>query len=222
MRKTTILLLLFISAIHLSAQTKDSTINRVLKAMGNFREKENKRDSILGHPLGSNSEADFLRRFNFYDSVNKELGKISSNALAFAEQVDLELIKYSIADDIYSWQYKAYLNPILADEGFHTGLAGMGSQILSTKEEFEEYIDRLKDIPRFVNEYLALMREGLKLGISQPKNILNGYENTYAQHIITDVTKSVFWKPFLKKPFAINDADWKMITDEGSKAVLQY
>lgn len=214
--------LLLLISTSIPAQTKDSTINRMLKAISNFQEKERKRDSTIGHLLGSNSEADQLRRFSFYDSVNKELNRINAGSLAFPEQVNLELLKYSIEDDVYSYKYKAYLNPILADEGFHTGLAGMGSQILSTKKEFEDYIGRLKDIPRFVDEYLVLMREGLKLGISQPKNILNGYENTYVQHIVTDVNKSVFYKPFAKKPFSISDEDWKTITDEATKAVMQY
>ncbi|NOT51092.1 MAG: DUF885 domain-containing protein [Chitinophagaceae bacterium] len=216
-----VLLLLFLST-QLPAQTKDAGINRVLRAINDFQERERKRDSALNHPLGSNAEDDFLRRFNFYDSVNKELNKINSNSLAFSEQINLELLKYSIEDDIYSYHYKAYLNPILADEGFHTGLAGMGSQVLSSKKDVENYIKRLKDIPRFAEENLNLMRTGLKLGISQPRIILDNYHNTYVQHIVTDVEKSVFWKPFQKKPFAISDDDWKKISDEGKQAVMQY
>src|SRR5258705_3350992 len=122
------LALLLLVTKNIPAQTKDSTLNRILRAMDNFQERERKRDSLLNHPLGSNGEADYLRSFNFYDSVNKELNKINAPALAFSEQVSLELLKYSIEDNIYSYKYKAYLNPILADEGFHTGLAGMGSQ----------------------------------------------------------------------------------------------
>ena len=125
-------------------------------------------------------------------------------------------------DEISSYKFKAYLNPILADEGFHTGLAAMGSEILDSKKEFDNYIKRLKDIPRFVDEHLALMRSGLQSGICQPRSILNGYENTYEQHIVNDPEKSVFWKPFLKKPFGITDEDWKAITEEGKKAVQQY
>ncbi|MEI9910937.1 MAG: hypothetical protein WDO71_15460 [Bacteroidota bacterium] len=34
--------------------------------------------------------------------------------------------------------------------------------------------------------------------------------------------KSVFWKPFLNKPFAISDDDWKKITGEGKLAVQEY
>ena len=221
MRKVVLLLscCFFISVV--SAQ-QTIFIDTVLKSITNFQTREFKRDSALNHPLGSNSEEDFLRRFNFYDSVNKVLNSINPASLSFDGQINLELLKYSIEDDIYTYKYKGYLNPILADEGFHTGLASMGSQVLSTKSEFENYIKRLKDIPRYVDENLALMREGLKLGIDQPRNILDGYENTYEQHIVIDVTKSVFWKPFTQKPFSISDADWSVITANGKEAVMQY
>jgi uncharacterized protein (DUF885 family) len=66
------------------------------------------------------------------------------------------------------------------------------------------------------------MRSGLQSGICQPRSILAGYENTYEQHIVNDPQKSVFWKPFLKKPFGITDEDWNAITAEGRKAVGEY
>jgi uncharacterized protein (DUF885 family) len=216
------LTLLSIAAAKLPAQIKDSTINRLSIAIRDFQSQETKRDSLLNHPLGSYSEADFSRRYTFYDSVNRELNRVNAGALTFDDQVNLALLKYSIEDDIYSYRYKAYLNPILADEGFHTRLAGMGSRVLSSKKEFEDYIRQLKDIPRYVDEHFALMRSGLKLGICQPAVILKGYENTYEQHIVSDVEKSVFWKPFLKKPVAVTDDDWKRITGEGRIAVMQF
>jgi uncharacterized protein (DUF885 family) len=205
-----------------SAQTHDSAINHVLKSISNFRNEERKRDSILNHPLGSNSEEDFLRRYTFYDSVYSVLNTIDTAALSFEGHINLELLKYEMEDEISSYKFKSYLNPILSDEGFHTEIASMGSRVLSSKKEFEDYISDLKDIPRYVDENLDLMRRGLLLGICQPKVILNGYQNTYEQHIVNDVTKSVFWKPFLKKPFGISDDDWKKITDEGKIAVQQY
>lgn len=203
-------------------QTKDSVINSILKSISDFRTKETKRDSTLNHPLGSNEEDDFLRRYRFFDSVNTALNKIDKNSLTAAGKINLELLKYDVEEDVSTYTYKSYLNPILSDAGFHTGLASMGSQVLSSKKEFENYIQRLMDIPRFMDENIALMRKGLQLGICQPRSILDGYENTYEQHIVTDVEKSVFWKPFTKKPFAINEEDWKKLTTEGKQAVQQY
>lgn len=227
MKKLTgLLLLIFCYGVQLIAQTEKppspSRINPILKAIRNFQTNEGKRDSVLGHWLGSNTEADYLRRYTFYDSVNKVLGSINEGDLSFNEKINLELLQYSIEEEIYSYKYKAYLNPILSDEGFHTGLAEMGSNVYSSKKEFDDYIKQLKDIPRFVDEYLDLMRTGLKLGICQPKVILKGYENTYEQHIVSDAEKSVFWKPFLNRPVGISDEDWKKITDEGKNAIVKY
>lgn len=222
MSKYLLILLTFISSLDSIAQSKTAALDKQLDAMRNFQRSESKRDSVLGHWLGSNTEEDFRRRYLFYDSLNKALDEIRQSALSFDEQLNLALVKYSIEDEIYTYKYKAFLNPILADEGFHTGLASMGSRVLTSKTDFEDYIRDLKDIPRFVNENIVLMRKGLELGICQPRSILDNYHNTYDQHIVSDPEKSVFWKPFLQKPFAINDADWKIITDNGRKAIEQY
>ena len=226
MYKLTALLLFISITAKLSAQQKTPTgkaiIEKTLKEIKDFQTNERKQDSIAGHPLGSDKEEDFLRSYNFYTAVDKKLSSIEKNKLSFEDKVNLELLQYSIEDHISSYRFKSYLNPILSDEGFHTGLAAMGSEVLRSKKEFEDYIKRLKDIPRYVDEHLSLMRRGLQLGICQPISILDGYENTYQQHIVDDPEKSVFWKPFLTKPFGISDEDWKKIVDNGKAAVSQY
>jgi uncharacterized protein (DUF885 family) len=58
----------------------------------------------------------------------------------------------------------------------------------SQQKEAEDYLLNLRDIPRFVDG-TALMRTGLSLGICQPKIILNGYQNTYTQHIVDNPEK---------------------------------
>ncbi len=227
MTKSSLLLSAFLCcSIIIAAQPKPIPVNpaieNIFKEIKEFQKNESKSDSVAGHPLGSNTEEDFLRRYNFYNTVNTKLSGIDREGLSFDDRINHELLRYSIEDEISSYKFKAYYNPILADEGFHTGLAGMGSEVLDSKKEFDNYIKRLKDIPRFVGEHLVLMRSGLQSGICQPRSILDGYENTYEQHIVNDPQKSVFWKPFLKKPFGITDEDWNAITAEGKKAVGEY
>src|SRR5260221_6271099 len=179
-----LLLSLFIVTI-LPAQKKSlpgkDVISNALKEIKDFQAKETKHDSITGHPLGSNKEEDFLRHYNFYIAINKKLNSIVKEKLFFDDQINLELLQYSIEDEISSYKFKSYLNPILSDEGFHTGLAAMGSEVLTSKKEFEDSINRLNDIPRYVDENLNLMRRGLELSICQPRSILNAYEITYDQ-----------------------------------------
>lgn len=221
MRKNLFLFAL-ISFFATTVHSQNSLSDKIIKSINAFRDREEIRDSLLHHPLGSNAEEDFRRRYLFYDSLYKILTQNDNNISDFNEQINIALLKYDIEDEISTYKFRSYLNPILADEGFHTGLASMGTRVLTKKLEFEEYIKELKDIPRYVEENLELMRKGLQAGICQPRVILKGYENTYEQHIVNDVTKSVFYKPFLQKPFAINDDDWKKITSEGKIAVQQY
>ena len=218
-----LLLFLFAPAIIYAQKTLPlhAEIEMALKKIKEFQEKEAKQDSAAGHPLGSNKEEDFLRRYIFYKEVYSKLNAIEKEKLINGDQVNLELLQYSIDDKLSEYKYKAYLNPILADEGFHTGLAHIASEVVTSKKEFNNYISRLMDIPRYVDEQLALMRTGLKLGISQPRSILNGYENTYQQHIVNDYEKSVFWKPFLQKPYGISEEEWKNILAAGKIAVQQ-
>jgi len=215
----------FFLLVSISAQQKPLPINegieKLLNEIKEFQKNESKSDSVAGHPLGSNKEDDFLQRYNFYNGILSKLKSIDKEKLSFDDQVNLALLQYSVDDEVSSFKFKSYLNPILADEGF-TGLAAMGSEVISSKKEFDNYIKRLKDIPRYIEEHIALMRRGLQLGICQPRSILTGYENTYEQHIVNDPLKSVFWKPFLQKPFGISEEDWKSIAAEGKIAVQQY
>src|SRR6266487_1453828 len=225
MNKLPALLLSIMSMTALHAQQKISgkqVIENVIRELKSFEKSQKKKDSVSGHPLGSYKEEDFLRRYQFYLSVHEKLNKIKKSTLAFDDMVNLELLQYMIDDEISSYKYKSYVNPILSDNGFHTDLAALGSEVLTSKKEFEEYIGKLKDIPRYVDENIALMRRGLQLGIDQPKVILNGYENTYIQHIVDDPEKSVFWRPFLQKPFSINEQDWITIQNDAREAVKKY
>ncbi len=221
-----LLLVFFLSATITYAQ-KDSLqihpeIDKILKEIKEFQRNESKQDSVAGKPLGSFQEEDFLRRYTFYEQAYTRLGVINKSNLNDDDRVNLELLQYNIKDRLSNYKFKAYLNPILADEGFHTSLASMGSEILSSRKEFDNYIKRLRDIPRYVDEQLALMRKGLAAGICQPKAILKGYENTYEQHIVNDPQKSVFWKPFLQKPVAIDEDEWRKVQAEGKEAIQQY
>jgi uncharacterized protein (DUF885 family) len=223
MRRIALLFLCVAGSIHINAQTTtpmDTTLVRLLKSIDVFQQGEAKLDSIAGHPLGNHYEADLRRRYNFYIGVYAELYGIEPRT--YADSINTELLKYDVKEELSYWEYKMYLNPILADEGFHTGLAQMGNEHPATKKDFDRYIGRLKDMPRYVEEQLDYMQQGLAMGISQPKAILAGFDNTYTRHIVSDYTKSVFFKPFLTKPVSISESEWPATRAAGQAAVEQY
>ncbi len=200
-----------------AASSKIATVITEIKAFEEIEFPSDTTETV--HPLGSFSEADFLRRYQFYKTVNEKIHLIHFDSLSLSDKINLNLITYVVEEQITTYKYKEYLNPILSDEGFHTSIAGRAKQKFTTKKDAERYLIFLKDIPRYVTQHLALMRTGLQLGICQPKIILKGYEATYQQHIVSDVSKSVFFKPFTKKPLGINEIDWKILVTAATEAI---
>src|SRR5687767_12360191 len=99
MRKLSILSTLCFACTLSFAQKPTGVIEQLLQSISNFQSRENKRDSALSHPLGSNTEPDFLRRYSFYDSVYTVLNKIDKALLSFDDQINLELVRYDVEDE---------------------------------------------------------------------------------------------------------------------------
>ncbi len=223
MKSILISLFCSLSFTYLDAQEKPihKSIDTVLTEMQAFDKNIWKRDSSSGKPLGSNVENDFIIKHNFYRGIHDQLRTIDGSKLSFDDQITLELLQHEVLDELASFQYKMYLNPILSDEGFHTALARRGNTSFNAKKDAERYIKLLQDVPRYVDEQLQLMRRGIAQGISQPKAILNGYSSTYTQHIVDSAEQSVFWKPFTRKPISITDQDWKTLQAQAKAVILK-
>ena len=54
--------------------------------------------------------------------------------------------------------------------------------------------------PRYFDQHVALMREGLRAGFTSPRVALEGYDATMRPHVVDDPEQSVFWKPFTAFP----------------------
>jgi uncharacterized protein (DUF885 family) len=136
--------------------------------------------------------------------LKMELEVFSIEGLSETDQISHELLLFVLQDKIDQHTFKMYLNPITNESAFHLNLSRMGSQEFKNKKEVIEYLEQLENLPKRVNYNISLLKEGVKEGISQPVAVFYEYEKTYDKHIITDVTKSEFYKPFLKLPASLS------------------
>lgn len=137
---------------------------------------------------------------DFAKALKSELEKVSVEGLSESEQISRELLLFVLQDKIDTHTFKMYLNPITNERAFHLNLSRMANRTFKSKEQVIKYLEQLEELPQRVDYNLDLLRAGVKEGISQPKAVFNNYEITYDKHIVSDVTKSEFYKPFLKLP----------------------
>ncbi|MBC6605248.1 DUF885 domain-containing protein [Hymenobacter sp. BT188] len=212
-------LLLVAGGLRAQQQPVQKDIAAALAAIKDFEKQAWKRDSSSNQVLRSRTESSYVAKGLFYKKIDAQLKAINKKALSFDDQINLELLSHDVLDELAEYQFKSYLNPIQTDAGFHATLASRGKAIINSKKDAEQYLILLKDIPRFVDENLQLMRQGIAQGITQPREVLNGYETSYTQHIVPTAEQSVFWKPFAKKPASISEADWAAL-QTSAKAVI--
>ncbi|MDT7830132.1 DUF885 domain-containing protein [Pricia sp. S334] len=177
-------------------QSNDASrhLDSIIKTVQEFKPYDEKE-----YPLGR-YEADLERRKSeFAQKQLQRLDSISMAKLSETEAISLELLRFVLQDRIHRYKFQMYLNPILADSGFHLNLNYRIQPILSY-EDARNYLDVLNAIPRYTEQQLVLIREGLQNGMSQPKVIFKGYESTYDQHIVSDFKQSEFYVPFENLP----------------------
>jgi uncharacterized protein (DUF885 family) len=196
---------------------KDAQLKAVLNRLDSFSRKQYN-DSF---PLGRYREEDFRARYDFRKKVRADLNAISPSSLDNNDKVTLELLKFTNDNELAEYEFKAYLNPILSDDGFHIDFVGQSSTVIRNKQDANNYLKRIAAFPQYVDENIALIRRGLSMGISQPPVVVEGFRSSYNNHIVDTVEKSLFYKPFMTRPASISEEEWKQYQVKGAKAVKE-
>jgi len=170
-------------------------------------------------PSVSNEQMD--KNTNFLKSIILRLEMIQLNTLSKKDKINHKIFYRIVNSKIKSIEYKDYYMPFNADSGFHTGLARLYKAMpFKTVENYQDYISRLLDFPRYFDEQISNMALGIKTGISIPKIVLKGYEVTIKTHVVDSYEESVFFEPFQSFPNSFTTEQQVAIRKQGQQAVM--
>lgn len=141
----------------------------------------------------------------FATQLKKELESVSIDGLKETEKISRELLLFVLQDKIDTNTFKTYLNTITNENAFHLNLARMGGRKFKNKKQANSYLNWLDRLPQVVDYNLDILRMAFKEGMAQPGVVFNNYGITYDKHIVSDVTKSEFYKPFLSLPDSFSE-----------------
>jgi uncharacterized protein (DUF885 family) len=160
------------------------------------------------------------RRVDFAKEMLKKLKKLDLKSLNSDDQINYQIFESQMKHRIKEFEIKQYLIPIDGDSGFHTDFVGVHQSMpfISVKD-YENYFSRLLAFPKLVEQQIEHMREGLNIGMTLPKVVLNGYEVTYRSHIVKNLAKSLFYSPLTKIPETFSDLEKSKILERGEAAI---
>ena len=172
--------------------------------------------------LSDESLAAQARRTEETRAFLAELATIPRAALPRDEQVNHDIFRAQLDLRVRSFEFGEHLMPFNADSGFHSGFADLPDTVpLANARDYENYLARLAAFPRYMDDHLELLREGLRRGMTVPRVTLNGIETTIVPHVVEDAERSVFWAPFAKPPATMAAAERERLKAAARRAIME-
>jgi uncharacterized protein (DUF885 family) len=145
----------------------------------------------------------------------QRLGEIDTTGLSDQEKLSKQLMLRSLTDDQEAAEFKEWEMPVNQFSGFHTDLARLVNDLqFDTVKDYDDYISRLKKVPKAFSQNMTNMQLGVDEGRVPPQYLL---EKAVVQtQALADQKPedSPFALPLKKFPKTISAAEQKRISDE--------
>jgi uncharacterized protein (DUF885 family) len=155
---------------------------------------------------------DFLTRFQAIDT----------SGFSEEDKLNQQLMVRQLQDSLKAHDLKIDEMPLEQMSGVHLRLAGFVSSIpFNSTKEYDDYLARLKTVPKLFDQVTDVARQGMKDGMMPPKYLL---EKVVVQ--IDSIAKpagmdSVFAEPLKHFPKSVSAADQKRLHDAILAAIDQ-
>ncbi len=133
-----------------------------------------------------------------------------------------DLFEFMLAQRVTFGRYREWRVPLVSDSGFYTSILQLHDlQAPRTTKDYENYIARLGEVPRYFRENIANMRQGIADGFVLPAEVMPGISSVVAAAQFTNAEDSPFWVPFARFPESVPEADRARLAAGGRAAIEQ-
>ena len=150
----------------------------------------------------------------------ERLNAISEDNLPDEQIVNFATLDYLLRFRVELAQYEMQRAPFSNDSGFFsTPLYTASSTRPSDVEEAESWIARIEDLPRYLDENVYWMRQGIENGYTQPANIIGGVRDQIAAIAAMSVEETGFLDPINALPATVSQAERDRLMADATAAI---
>src|SRR6478672_7372766 len=166
--------------------------------------------------LSQVSLAEIARQHAEADDFLKRLKAIPTDGMEDKDLLSHRLLERQLEREDVNYELKNYEMPVSQQRGVHTGLADLPLAVpFDTVQQYEDYISRLHQIPRVMDQTTEVLRQGMKDGLMPPKFLLEKLPG----QCDGIVSANPFLLPTKKFPADVSEQDKKRLTDEMTKTI---
>jgi uncharacterized protein (DUF885 family) len=162
------------------------------------------------------------RRLRADEGFLQRLRGIDRASLAPQEQVSYDLFDFMVTQRVSLARHREWRMPLNSDSGFHADVLQMHEAANPRSvQDYERYIARLNDLPRYFDENIANMREGVRDGFTLPAEILEGVSSIVAAEQFATAEDCPLFRPFAAFPASVPASERARLAAAGRQAVEQ-
>jgi uncharacterized protein (DUF885 family) len=149
----------------------------------------------------------------------EKLQAIDRHALSATDRISADFFRRLYAEQIEEYGYHWFLVPANQREGIQTTDELAEELRFETLKDCEDWVSRLRSFPAYLDQTIALLREGTKEGIVLPKVVMERIPPQIAKQIVSDPESSAYFTPFREFPDTIPAADRTRLASEARDAI---
>ena len=144
------------------------------------------------------------------------LKAIPTDGMSDTDLLSHRILQHQLEREDVNYELKNYEMPVNQQNGVHTRLADLSNAVpLDSVPHYQDYISRLHQIPRVLEQTTEVMQQGMKDNLMPPKFLLEKLPGQCDGVIAANP----FLQPTKKFPADFSDADKKRLTDEITKTL---
>jgi uncharacterized protein (DUF885 family) len=141
----------------------------------------------------------------------KQLHAVDRARLSNKAQLNYDILAAEIQAQLDLERFPEHLLPLNHFDNVPSNLAnyagGTGSQPLETPAQYRAYLSRLDQLPAWIDQAIANMKEGIRTNVVQPKAVTAKMLPQFQQLRSSDPKASVFYSPATRMPAGFSDKD---------------
>jgi len=174
-------------------------------------------DSRFDDQLGlSINPARRARQYALYKQFQARLRAIPRAGLSEKAQINYDILDYELATELRFERFPTHLLPINQMDSMPVTLAnyanGQSAQPLTTVKQYKAYLNRLKQLPGWIDQAIANMKEGVARGVTEPKAAMVSAVPQFNKLVSATVEDSIFYTPVTHFPAGFSAADKQALT----------
>jgi uncharacterized protein (DUF885 family) len=142
-----------------------------------------------------------------------------------ADRLSLEIFIANLGRSIEGAQFPSELAPIHQLSSLPTTMpilaSGNSAQPFRTTQDYERFLQRLRDYVVWSDQAIANMREGLRRNVTYPRILMGRVQAQLASLTVADPHKSPFYQALTRFPDAVPAADRARLEEAYRKAIAQ-